>query len=77
MFIVEEEIKPNKWHEHPVQFKDVDAAEAFVSNPEAKPKVNHIDGNNRNNSFTNLEWVSDEENKARAMELRSHANRTN
>lgn len=30
MFIVEEEIKPNKWHEHPVQFKDVEAAEAYA-----------------------------------------------
>ena len=46
-------------------------AEAFVPNPEDKPHVNHKDGNNRNNSFTNLEWVTDAENKARAVELRN------
>ena len=46
-------------------------AQAFVPNPDNKPHVNHIDGNNRNNSFTNLEWVTDEENKERAKELRA------
>ena len=39
-------------------------AQAFVPNPDRKPQVNHKDGNNRNNSFTNLEWVTDAENKA-------------
>ena len=38
-------------------------AKAFIPNPFDKPQVNHKDGNNRNNSFTNLEWVTDEENK--------------
>lgn len=38
-------------------------ANAFIPNPDGKPQVNHIDGNNQNNSYTNLEWVTDSENK--------------
>lgn len=38
-------------------------AKAFIPNPEHKPQVNHKDGNNQNNSITNLEWVTDMENK--------------
>ena len=44
-------------------------AVAFVGNPFNKPHVNHIDGNNQNNSYTNLEWVTDAENKAKRMDL--------
>ena len=44
-------------------------ANAFVGNPFNKPQINHIDGNNQNNSYTNLEWVTDEENKAKRREL--------
>lgn len=44
-------------------------ANAFIPNPEGKPQINHIDGNNQNNSVTNLEWVTDAENKQKRKEL--------
>ena len=45
-------------------------ASAFVPNMFNKPHVNHIDGNNQNNSFTNLEWVTDAENKLKRKDLK-------
>lgn len=45
-------------------------AEAFVPNIYGKPQVNHIDGNNQNNSYTNLEWVTNQENCDKANDLR-------
>ena len=45
-------------------------AEAFIPNPDEKPQVNHIDGNNQNNSVTNLEWVTNAENCEKARLLR-------
>ena len=38
-------------------------ASAFIPIPDGKYQVNHIDGNKVNNSITNLEWVTDAENK--------------
>ncbi len=33
-------------------------AELFLSNPENKPEVHHIDNNTQNNSVDNLQWVT-------------------
>ena len=42
-------------------------AKAFIPNPDNLPQVNHKDGNKANNSFTNLEWVTNIDNAQHAM----------
>lgn len=37
-------------------------AEIFLSNPENKPEIDHIDGNPANNRVDNLRWCTHEEN---------------
>ena len=44
-------------------------AQAFISNPEGKPQINHIDGNKMNNHVDNLEWCTSTENNRHAVKI--------
>lgn len=44
-------------------------AQAFIPNPENKPQVNHKDGNKENNVWTNLEWVTNQENNEHKFQI--------
>lgn len=50
----------NKKHKHKSIHRLL--AEAFIPNPENKPCIDHIDGNPRNNTLSNLRWCTHKEN---------------
>lgn len=63
-----------QWNTHKLVHRLV--AEAFIENPDELPAVNHIDGDQRNNAVSNLEWVSHSDNMRHSWrKLDTYANR--
>ena len=48
-------------------------AQAFVDNPENKSIVHHKDGDELNNDYTNLMWVTDEEHRILTKNLNKYS----
>jgi hypothetical protein len=48
----------------------------YVPNPNNLPQVNHIDGDKLNNHYSNLEWVTNQQNRTHAIENGLHAKGT-
>ena len=64
-----EEVRLSKNGITSTKFVHIITAKAFVSNPNNKPEVNHMDGNKINNHFSNLEWVTHSENMSHAYNM--------
>lgn len=47
-------------------------AQAFIPNPNNLPEINHIDGNKKNNTISNLEWCDRSDNLRHAIKHKLH-----
>ena len=69
-------LKGSSWYQVYVLVKDgkkktvtahLLVANAFITNPDSLPQINHIDGNKHNNYMSNLEWCTSSENVQHAF----------